>query len=209
MTTTVSDIVPLAPADLETAIGVCARAFQRDPCLVFSVPDEGERLRLTASLFAPVLRVYHRHGGVFGFVSRGTIEGVAVCLPPGEEATDEELGTAGLDQALEEWGETRFAPMGSFLGAMHAVRMRVMPTPHWYCLLLAVEPAQQRQGIGGALLRYVQARAAAARVPFYLETDVPENVGYYEGHGFSVVESWPVPALGGARTWGLRWEPAE
>ena len=208
MTTTVSDIVPLAPADLEAAIGVCARAFQRDPCLVFSVPDESERLRLTASLFAPVLRVYHRHGGVFGFTSRGALEGVAVCLPPGEEATDEELDAAGFGRALVEWGETRFAPMGSFLEMLHAVRMRVMPRPHWYCLLLAVEPAQQRQGIGGALVRFIQAQAAMANVPFYLETDVPDNVGYYEGHGFSIVESWPVPALGGAPTWGLRWDPA-
>ncbi len=204
---TASDIVPLAPADLEAAIGLCARAFQRDPCLVFSVPDEVERLRLTAVLFAPVLRAYQAHGGVVGFVTRGTIEGVAVCLPPGEEATDDELAAAGFGQALEEWGEATFAPMGSFLEAMHAVRMRVMPGPHWYCLLLAVEPALQRQGIGGALVRFIQARAQAAGVPFYLETDVPGNVGYYERHGFAIAESWPVPALGGARTWGLRWDP--
>jgi predicted N-acetyltransferase YhbS len=82
-----------------------------------------------------------------------------------------------------------------------------MPVPHWYCLLLAVEPARQRRGIGGALLRSIQARAAAAGVAFYLETDVPENVPYYEGHGFRVVESWRMPALGDAPVWALRWDP--
>jgi GNAT superfamily N-acetyltransferase len=197
--------VPLAGSDFEAALGVAARAFQRDPCLVFSVPDEAERLRLTTILFRPVMRAYLPHGGVFA--TQGAIEGVAVCLPPGEVLTDEEQLAAGLGQAIEEWGEARFAGMGSLFGAFAEVRARLMPTPHWYCLLLAVEPGRQRQGLGGAMLDHIKGRATAAGVPFYLETDVPQNVSYYERHGFRVVERQTTPALDDAPWWALRWDP--
>jgi GNAT superfamily N-acetyltransferase len=73
---------------------------------------------------------------------------------------------------------------------MNAVHTRVMQQPHWYCLFLAVEPTLQCQGIGSALLRYIQALAQVAKVPVYLESDVPENVAYYRQHGFVVVECW-------------------
>jgi GNAT superfamily N-acetyltransferase len=199
------EIVPLAASDFDAALGVTARAFQRDPCLVYSVPDAVERLRLTTVLFRPVMRAYFPHGGILA--TRGAIEGVAVCLPPGETLTDAEQLAAGLGQAVEEWGEARFAPMGSLFGAFAEVRARLMPTPHWYCLLLAVEPARQRQGLGRAMLDAVKTRAATAGVPFYLETDVPQNVPYYEGHGFRVVESSRTPALGDAPWWALRWDP--
>jgi ribosomal protein S18 acetylase RimI-like enzyme len=52
--------------------------------------------------------------------------------------------------------------------------------------LIAIHPARQRQGIGGALLaawlRDVDSRAMAS----YLETDRGELVGFYRAAGFTV-----------------------
>lgn len=198
-------IVPLAEADIPAAALLAARAFNRDPAFVFPIPDAAKRLRLTTPLFAAILRAYLPHDGVFA--TQGDLEGIAIGLPPGGEVADAEMAAAGFGQVVEAWGAEIFAPLGSFLEALHVTRMRLMPMPHWYLLILAVEPARQRQGIGGAMLRHIQSLAAAAGVPFYLETDVPGNVGYYEGHGFRVVEQWPVPAMDGAPTWGMCWDP--
>jgi ribosomal protein S18 acetylase RimI-like enzyme len=199
----VSTIVPLAEADFESAVGVAARAFQRDPALVFCVPDEAERLRLTIELFRPLMRAHLPHGGIFA--TQGVTEGVAVCTPPGEEVADDELMAAGFGEAVEAWGAA-FGPLGSMFGAFHTVRTRVMPTPHWYCLVLAVEPTRQRQGLGTAMLDHLKTQATGAGVPVYLETDVPQNVPYYEGQGFRVVERHTTPELGDAPWWGLRWD---
>jgi ribosomal protein S18 acetylase RimI-like enzyme len=53
---------------------------------------------------------------------------------------------------------------------------------------MGVEPAAQRQGLGGRLLEPVLRIADCNRVDCYLETADPRNVGYYARHG-SVVEN--------------------
>jgi GNAT superfamily N-acetyltransferase len=201
---TAADIVPLAATDLDAALDLAVRAVQHDPVFVMSVPDEADRLRLVTPLVAAVLRAYLPHGGVLA--TRGTIEGVALCLPPGEAASDAELVAAGIGEVLALWGESRFAPVGALFAAFTTVRTRLMPMPHWYCPILAVEPARQRQGVGSAMLGHIKARATAAGMPIYLETVVPGTVDYYEGHGFRVVESHTTPELGNAPWWALRWD---
>ncbi len=48
-------------------------------------------------------------------------------------------------------------------------------------------PALQRQGIATRLLRPMLARADAAGLPCYLETENAANIGVYQRHGFHVV----------------------
>jgi ribosomal protein S18 acetylase RimI-like enzyme len=69
---------------------------------------------------------------------------------------------------------------------------RFAPGPHWYLFVLAVEPACQRQGIGGALLQPVLASADATGTPCYLETHIDHNVRFYQRHGFEVMSAAPV-----------------
>jgi GNAT superfamily N-acetyltransferase len=56
---------------------------------------------------------------------------------------------------------------------------------------MGVDPAVQRQGLGGRLLKPVLEIADRDRVDRYLETAEPRNADYYARHGF-VVEN---PAL--------------
>jgi len=198
-------IVPLTPAAVPAAAELVARAFRDEPFLVYAVPEPETRVRLTAHLCVAVLRAYLPHGGVL--VTAGAMEGVAACLPPGAEVTDEDLMAAGFGDAVAEWGEAAFAPVAGLLGEMATVRERTMPGPHWYCLVFAVEPARQRQGIGGRLMRAIATRADAAGVPVYLETDVEANVEYYARHGFAVAATWAVASLNDAPCWALRRDP--
>ncbi|MBW2290800.1 MAG: GNAT family N-acetyltransferase [Deltaproteobacteria bacterium] len=83
------------------------------------------------------------------------------------------------------WGQgprvmQRWARLYRTLDACHPEQ------PHCYLSLIAIHPARQRQGIGGALLadwlRDVDSRAMAS----YLETDRGELVGFYRAAGFAV-----------------------
>jgi GNAT superfamily N-acetyltransferase len=56
-------------------------------------------------------------------------------------------------------------------------------------MLLGVDQARQRQGIGSALLAPTLERADLERLPCYLETLATMNVPFYERHGFAVVTS--------------------
>jgi ribosomal protein S18 acetylase RimI-like enzyme len=67
---------------------------------------------------------------------------------------------------------------------------------------LGVEPDRQRQGVGGALLEAACARCAASGGLCALETEVPENVRFYEGHGFRVIRTETIEPIG-VRAWIL------
>ena len=79
------------------------------------------------------------------------------------------------------------------IGYTEALHRRAMPGPHWYLWALGVTPASQGQGIGGSLLRPVLARADAAGLPCYLETESERNVVFYRRHGFEVLTAQMPP----------------
>jgi ribosomal protein S18 acetylase RimI-like enzyme len=84
------------------------------------------------------------------------------------------------------------AAPGSFRAFMKtgANGARVHPAyPHWYLETMGVDPAAQRMGLGGRLLRPVLEIADRDHMDCYLETAKRENVEYYARHGFAVEDS--------------------
>jgi GNAT superfamily N-acetyltransferase len=59
-------------------------------------------------------------------------------------------------------------------------------TRQWYLQLLAVDPAVQRGGIGGALQQQVYPSADEDGLACYLETQKPDNLPYYRRFGYEV-----------------------
>ena len=56
--------------------------------------------------------------------------------------------------------------------------------PHWYLAGIGVEPAEQRRGIGGALMAPGLEAAERAGIPCALLTNSERNLSFYEAHGF-------------------------
>lgn len=77
---------------------------------------------------------------------------------------------------------------------------RLVQAPHWYLLILGVEPERQGQGIGSALIAPNLARADAEGLPCYLETAKEPNVMFYRRHGFEVRDEENIPG-GGPKVW--------
>ena len=80
-----------------------------------------------------------------------------------------------------------------------------VPGPHWYLLLLGVDPAARRRGLARAALRPVLDAADRDGLPCYLETQDGANVPAYARLGFAVVGRRRV--AGGLWNWELTRRP--
>ena len=83
---------------------------------------------------------------------------------------------------------------------------RDLPEPHWYTMVVGVDPAFQGQGLGRALLQPVMDKAKSEGLPVYLETAQPKNVSFYKKLGFQVLRELKEPTSG-LDLWTFRLDP--
>ncbi len=176
---TTSGVLSIAPADLDRAVGVIVLAFSGDPAARWTYPEPQQYL----THFPAIVRAF---GGKA--IDHGTgqhlsgFTGAALWLPPGvlpdEEALEGALRASVAPSLLAEVFAV-FERMGSYHPA----------EPHWYLPLIGVDPAQQGQGHGSALLRHMLSRCDREHAPAYLESSNPANIPLYQRHGFEVVDT--------------------
>ena len=177
-----------------------------DPMWVEVLPDEGVRRRTFGVMWPGVMHFCRVYGEVFT-TPQG--QGAACWAAPGKmRVTFWRMLRAGSGlmwtvMQLSKADRKRFFKVMQPLDRLHR---RLMPGQHWYLWAFGVEPASQGQGIGGALLAPILARADAERVPCYLETETEENVAFYRRRGFEVAEE--ARFLEGRVTiWAMRRDP--
>ena len=198
-------ITRLAEPAAARAAEIQGRAFHDDPAFVFTFPDEGRRRERLPIL----MQIGIRYGARFGQVSttEGTMLGHAVWLPPGSTAlSHERMNEVGFAEAAGQLAEEELARFGGFMDLMSAHHERLVPGPHWYLMILGVDPPWQGRGVGSGLIAPTLAVADAAALPCYLETAKERNVAFYQRHGFDVRSEDFIPG-GGPRVWMMVREP--
>jgi GNAT superfamily N-acetyltransferase len=162
-------ITQLSSAAVPQAAEVQGRAFFDDPAFAFVFLDENTRLqRLTWLMGIGVA-----YGCRFGSVSTtgDPMLGHAVWLPPGATSISHaQMDEVGFGEAPTRMGEDALGRFGAFMELMSMHHERIAPMPHWYLLILGVEPEHQGKGIGSSLIAPGLTRADAASLPCYLET---------------------------------------
>lgn len=193
LTSHTQETTRLEDAQVDRAVATLARAFRDDPIQRYVIPDGERRARLRPWLLGALVRYCLPYGEVHATPG---LSGVACWMPPGSGMTNLwGMLRSGMALAPLKLGP---AALGRFMilsAYMDAVRERVVPVPHWYLSAIGVEPSYQGQGVGGALLGPVLARADADRLPCYLETQSERNVRFYEKHGFEVANAGAIRGL--------------
>jgi ribosomal protein S18 acetylase RimI-like enzyme len=183
-------VQPLEKADVREAAGVLGRAFCDNPGVMAVLPDDAkdERTRLVANAMHGFARAVLHVGEASVIKQHAKVVAVSLVYPPGayppplwiEMLIASGPLRAGLRRAL------RFARVDALM------RKRHVREPHFYLWVLGVEPEEQGRGHGSALLQALDAKAEAAGMPCYLETDKTSSVRLYQKHGY-VVQSEAQP----------------
>ncbi len=201
----------VSPVGIEEAAEIgalLARAFQHDPIKTAIYPDHIRRGQVLPLIFAGVVRAVAACGG--HMTTTSSRAAAALWIPPGARlSTFSMLRAHGRDLARI----TRSTPIASIptlvsVDVRRAARRKaLMPGPHWYLMVLGVDPPQQGRGLGSLLVREGLDRADVAGVPAYLETESERNVAFYERLGFRVLETLAFDRHG-IRLWLMARYPA-
>jgi ribosomal protein S18 acetylase RimI-like enzyme len=181
------------PAQIVQAAGVTARSMRDSPNSVAVSDDPFVRLEMLYSTFGGMLG----DARVAGVRRGGCVLGVAAALPPGH----------CIDSMLPEAVRTLEAPPAEgtdaerFLYSGSVMAVHDLAESHWHVGPVGVEPGFQGMGLGRAAMRLLCDEFDEHHRLAWLETDKPENVRFYIGLGFEVVEEVPMLT---SRFWFMR-----
>lgn len=152
--------------------------------MVYAMADERRRTPGVAILYGALAWDCLRHGQVYWAPDK---KGAACWLPPGTSATSLPRQIAGGMLRLPlHFGWRGFRRLTAYDEVAQALHKKNAPQPHWYLSVLAVEPANQGQGVGSALMQPMLKRADAEGLSCYLDTHEDRNVRLYQRYGFEV-----------------------
>jgi len=196
-----SDIRKLAAADVPRISTALARAFEDDPVMSWIFPRDSERLTRLEKAFALYLRkIWLPNDECYG---HDRLFGAALWLPPGKW----HLGVAQQIRLMPSMIKVNGRNLPRLMRVLNLIEGKhPKEPPSYYLAVLGIEPEFQGKGFGGALMKPVLGRCDRDRVPAYLESSKPQNVPFYERHGFKVVEEITVPK-DGPPLWRMWREP--
>lgn len=199
--TAAAGVVRLEEHLVPEAAHALARAFYADPMWRWIEPEMARREKALEWAMGKIVR----YGMLFGevYAPEGRAVGAAVWLPPSLASDPDPDGTrSGFAQAETHMGADAWGRWSRCMSHLHGLRRA--QRPHWYLMLLGVDPARQRGGIAASLLAPVLERADAQHEACYLETERRQNVAYYQKHGFALASDGTFEDL---RYWTMRREP--
>lgn len=171
--------------------GTLSRAFAHDPFYSFLAGDAPERGQRMLDGWSGILRF-----GSAGLTETYTTDdhaGVALWIPPGHRGPSIIDSLRMMPSIARLAGWRRLRMVTNAMGALEERHKHHAPQAHFYLSALGVEPAQQGEGIGTALMEPVLERCQRDGIPAYLETATARNVLLYERLGFDVVEELTLP----------------
>jgi GNAT superfamily N-acetyltransferase len=182
----------MAKEQIPDSAQVLARAFQDDPLTNYWLPDEEHRRKALPWFMGIAAKYGHTYGEVE--TTEGGVLGNAIWLTPGNTHVPPlRMMRAGMYAAPFKLGWGNFGRFMKSLDFMEKIHKEQAPEDHWYLMIIGVDPPRQGQGIGSALMQPAIAKADAAHLPCYLETQTEINVTLYRKHGFDVVVETELP----------------
>jgi ribosomal protein S18 acetylase RimI-like enzyme len=175
---TIPQIKTASRSDQDNVMGPLIMAFVQDPLMRWFFPEGHRYLKDFGPLTLAI--------GEKAFENETALyveddSGAALWLPPGVDVDEEKAG--GLVEELFE-GEKKDSvfKMLEEMGNYHP-----HDDPCWYLAVLGVDTNRQGEGRGALLMKDVLKRCDEDRTLAYLESSNPQNVSFYERHGFEIM----------------------
>jgi len=163
--------------DGQTAIDILVRAFHDDPVMQWISPHSDFR----RTFFSITLPVFLADGLTY-IEAQG--RGAAAWLGPARKL-HWPVTAVNLLRMFKVCGLRGFFRFG--LSGLTTARFHP-GEPHYYLFLIGALPECKGQGIGTALMAHILRKCDEDNVPAYLENSKRENLAFYRGHGFEVVD---------------------
>ena len=196
--------IPLSSSQIPPAAQVLSRAFHDDPYYTYIIPDVGRRANILPWLFERIIRYGLLYGSVY---TTPSVEAAAVWLGP-QDPVIHLIGAirTGLFLLPLKMNRAEYRRIQLLDGAADRLHGQAISGPHWFLLVLGVDPTHQGQGVGGALLQPVLELADRDHLACLLDTNNEKNLLFYERHGFEVTgQERPDPL--GPNVWVMLREP--
>ena len=167
----------LGSADTQRAEDIFVRAFHDDPVMNWMSSNPNflpTFFAITLPVFVPL--------GLSHIESAG--RGATAWLGPGTKL-EWPMTPTNLWRMLKVCGLRgfcRFAASGLKTARHHP------NTPHYYLFLIGTLPECKGQGVGSLLISRILRQCDREQMPAYLENSKEENLAFYRGHGFEVIE---------------------
>ena len=174
------------PADAAAVLG---RAFTTDPVFCWLLEGRSDLERRMTSVFRAFTEAAERTPDAQVLVDPSG-RAASIWRPPGAwkaPLPDVVRNTPRLVKAFGP-GVVRSLRLLAKVEAAHPRQ------PHWYLEAIGTVPEARGQGIGPTVLTPVLERCDAERLPAYLESSNPQNLPFYERHGFVTMPLFPLPA---------------
>jgi ribosomal protein S18 acetylase RimI-like enzyme len=165
------------PDDESRIIAAFVLAFSADPANRWMYPSPASYLRYFPEFVRALGGRAFEHGTAY-FI--GDVQAAALWLPPGVQP-DEEALIDLFQRSLTGDHQEALGAIVEQMGQYHP------DEPHWYLPWIGTDPAQQRKGLGSALLEHGLMACDRDRMPAYLEASSLEGVPLYERHGFEAL----------------------
>ena len=162
--------------EMPHAIAAIVAAFIADPPARFAWPSAHDYLVNMPLATREFAGTCFGHGTAY--VS-ADLSGAALWLPPGVEPDGDALATMFRNTARDEH-------LHDLLATFEKMEQSHPREAHWYLPQIGVDPNAQGRGIGAALMRHALARCDMEQALAYLEASKPQNIPFYQRHGFEI-----------------------
>lgn len=195
--------------ELEAVADMLARAFVGRPFTRLLGDDETSRLEASRCTFSGMMRYGLRYGECEVAESEsGQVVGASIWWAPDHvEPTHEQLIESGLLEAQAVVGPTSWARIEAYDAVSSKLHHEGVTGPHWYLCVVGAATEAQGRGVGSALLTSMYDRLDRAGLPAYLDTNVAENVVFYQRRGF-VLTGEALDPTSGILIRGMRRDPS-
>jgi GNAT superfamily N-acetyltransferase len=168
----IPQIIQASETDLERVKGVLKLGFASDALLRWVFPDASSFLRCFDIWMEEFSKIAFENNIVY---SEENFYGSSLWHPPGVE-----FDNSALEPTFEYIPSDRIDVVIRFFEEFE----KYHPEDAWYLAFIAVDPAQQRKGIGSFLLKEALQMIDERGDRAYLEASNEQNKALYERHGF-------------------------